>query len=178
MKMKFKLLGTPWSPRRAREVTDEPRRTRRRKWQPAEAVSYTADVLNYLSATASGHALRGTAAAIEICAGVWQRGMATAEVSPQNGRTASLTPTLLGYVGRYLLLRGEVPFRDRCQGNAANHPDACPKLDGAGWRGPRTSWVYECHLPRPIWVRGSGHFRAGRVIAPPCTHSPHTMRPG
>ena len=48
--------------------------------------------------------------AIEICAGVWQRGMATAEVSPMNGRTAALTPMLLGHVGRYLLKYGEVVF--------------------------------------------------------------------
>ena len=72
--------------------------------------SYTTDVLNYLTSSVSGHALRGTAAAIEICAGVWQRGMATAEVLPMNGRTAALTPSLLGYIGRYLLLRGEVLF--------------------------------------------------------------------
>ena len=72
--------------------------------------SYTTDVLNFLSASASGQALRGVPAAIEVCAGVWQRGMATAEVSPMNGRTAALTPMLLGHVGRYLLLRGEVLF--------------------------------------------------------------------
>ena len=72
--------------------------------------SYTQDVLNFLSASASGTSLRGTAATIEVCAGVWQRGMATAEVSPRNGRTAALTPMLLGHVGRYLLLRGEVLF--------------------------------------------------------------------
>ena len=72
--------------------------------------SYTTDVLNFLSASASGQALRGVPAAIEVCAGVWQRGMATAEVSPMNGRTAALTPMLLGHVGRYWLLRGEVLF--------------------------------------------------------------------
>ena len=72
--------------------------------------SYTTDVLNYLSSSVSGHSLRGTAAAIEIAAGVWQRGMSTAEVSPMNGRTAALTPSTLGYIGRYLLRYGEVLF--------------------------------------------------------------------
>ena len=72
--------------------------------------SYTTDVLNYLSSAASGQALRGTAAAVEICAGVWQRGMATAEVSPRNGRTSALTPTILGHIGRCLLRYGEVVF--------------------------------------------------------------------
>ena len=36
--------------------------------------------------------------------------MSTAEVSPRNGRTAALTPTLLGYIGRYLLRYGEALF--------------------------------------------------------------------
>ena len=62
--------------------------------------SYTTDVLNYLSSSVSGQSLRGTAAAIEVCAGVWQRGMSTATVSPMNGRTAALTPSLLGYIGQ------------------------------------------------------------------------------
>ena len=72
--------------------------------------SYTTDVLNFLSANASGQALRGTAAAVEVAAGVWQRGLATAEVSPQNSRTAALTPSVLGHIGRYLLRYGEVLF--------------------------------------------------------------------
>ena len=76
----------------------------------APSGSYTTDVLNFLSANVSGQALRGTAAAIEICAGVWQRGMATAEVTPMNGRTAALTPSVLGHIGRYLLRYGEVLF--------------------------------------------------------------------
>ena len=101
--------------------------------------SYTTDVLNFLSATASGHALRGTAAAIEICAGVWQRGMATAEVSPQNGRTSALTPTLLGYIGRYLLIRGECLFEV-----------------GVGQRGitltPAQSWTVQGGIDRTSWM--------------------------
>ena len=72
--------------------------------------SYTTDVLNYLSSAASGQALRGTAAAVEICAGTWQRGLATATVSPRNGRTSALTPTILGHIGRCLLRYGEVVF--------------------------------------------------------------------
>ena len=73
--------------------------------------SYTNDVLNYISSSVSGQSLRGTAAAVEICEGVWaKRGMATATVSPMNRRTSALTPSLLGYIGRYLLRYGEVLF--------------------------------------------------------------------
>ena len=140
--MKFKLwehrglLGERESNRRA---TPNP--------APGGSGDYTADVLNYLSATASGHALRGTAAAIEICAGVWQRGMATAEVSPQNGRTASLTPTLLGYVGRYLLLRGEVLFEIGVRdGQITLTPAQSWTVQGGV---DPASWVYECTFQGP-----------------------------
>ena len=140
--MKFKiwehrgLLGERESNRRA---TPNP--------APGGSGDYTADVLNYLSATASGHALRGTAAAIEICAGVWQRGMAAAEVSPQNGRTASLTPTLLGYVGRYLLLRGEVLFEVGVRdGQITLTPAQSWTVQGGV---APASWVYECTFQGP-----------------------------
>ena len=105
MKMKFKLWehrGLLGEREKGQRATPNP--------TPQPSGNYTTDILNYLSSSVSGQALRGTAAAIEICAGVWQRGMATAEVSPMNGRTSSLTPSVLGYIGRYLLLRGEVLF--------------------------------------------------------------------
>ena len=109
--MKFKLFGTPWSPaRRAREVTDEPRRTDSAKWGPAEWQLHRRRLelfeCNRLWACPPGN--RSGHRNMRLA--LWQRGMATAEVSPQNSRTASLTPSLLGYVGRYLLLRGEVLF--------------------------------------------------------------------
>ena len=62
--------------------------------------SYTTDVLNFLSSNASGQSLRGVPAAVEIAAGTWARGLATATVTPQNSRTAALTPSTLGYIGR------------------------------------------------------------------------------
>ena len=132
--MKFKI----WE---HRGLLGEREKGRRATPNPAPGGSgdYTTDVLNFLSATASGHALRGTAAAIEICAGVWQRGMATAEVSPQNGRTSALTPTLLGYIGRYLLIRGECLFEV-----------------GVGQRGitltPAQSWTVQGGIDRTSWM--------------------------
>ena len=130
--------------------------------------SYTTDVLNFLSATASGHALRGTAAAIEICAGVWQRGMATAEVSPQNGRTSALTPTLLGYIGRYLLIRGECLFEVGVgQRGITLTPAQSWTVQGGI---DRTSWMYEATFQGPSTsvVRT---LPAGRV------HSPYVLVP-
>ena len=109
--------------------------------------SYTTDVLNFLSASASGQALRGVPAAIEICAGVWQRGMATAEVSPMNGRTAALTPTLLGHIGRYLLRYGEVLFEIGVRGGEITLTPA-QSWTVAGGIDP-ASWMYEATFQGP-----------------------------
>ena len=109
--------------------------------------SYTTDVLNFISSSVSGQALRGVPAAIEICAGVWQRGMATAEVSPENGRTAALTPSTLGYIGRYLLLRGEVLFE---VGVRDGHITLTPAVSWtvSGGVNP-SSWMYEATFAGP-----------------------------
>ena len=109
--------------------------------------SYTNDVLNFLSSAVSGQALRGTAAAVEICAGVWQRGMATAEVSPRNGRTAALTASLLGYVGRALLLRGEVLFEIGTRGGEITLTPA-QSWTVTGGIDP-ASWMYEATFQGP-----------------------------
>ena len=109
--------------------------------------SYTTDVLNYLSSSVSGSSLRGTAAAIEVCAGVWQRGMATAEVSPKNSRTAALTPSLLGYVGRYLLRYGEVLFEIGIQRGMITLTPA-QYWTVTGGIDP-SSWMYEATFQSP-----------------------------
>ena len=109
--------------------------------------SYTTDVLNYISSSVSGQALRGTAAAIEICAGVWQRGMSSAEVTPMNARTAALTPTLLGHIGRNLCLYGEVVASiDVRRGQVTLTPAQSWVVSGGL---DRDSWVYECTFQTP-----------------------------
>ena len=109
--------------------------------------SYTTDVLNYLSARVSGQALQGVPAAIEICAGVWQRGMASAEVSPINARTAALTPSMLGYIGRHLLLRGELVLELGVSGGQITLTPAQSWLVTGGVD-PAT-WEYEITLQGP-----------------------------
>ena len=127
----------------------------------APSGSYTTDVLNFLSANVSGQALRGTAAAIEICAGVWQRGMATAEVTPMNGRTAALTPSVLGHIGRYLLRYGEVLFEIGVglRGitlTPAQHWTVTGGIDP-------DSWMYECTFQSPS-TSVTRTLPAGRVL--------------
>ena len=78
--------------------------------------------------------------------------MASAEVSPRNGRTAALTPTLLGHVGRYLLRYGEVLFeigirRGQITLTPAQSWTVAGGIDPASWmyeatfQGPSTSVV-------------------------------------
>ena len=127
----------------------------------APSGSYTTDVLNYLSSSVSGQALRGTAAAIEICAGVWQRGMATAEVTPMNGRTAALTPSVLGHIGRYLLRYGEVLFEIGVGPRGitltpAQHWTVTGGVDP-------DSWMYECTFQSPS-SSVTRTLPAGRVL--------------
>ena len=109
--------------------------------------SYTTDILNFISSSVSGQALRGTAAAIEICAGVWQRGMSTAEVRPMNGRTAALTPSTLGYIGRYLLRYGEVLFEIGTRGGEITLTPA-QNWTVTGGIDP-TTWMYEATFQGP-----------------------------
>ena len=113
----------------------------------APSGSYTTDVLNYITSSVSGHSLRGAAAAIEVAAGVWQRGLATAEVSPMNGRTAALSPSVLGYIGRYLLLRGEVLFEIGARDGEITLTPA-QSWTVAGGIDP-ASWMYECTFQSP-----------------------------
>ena len=127
----------------------------------APSGSYTTDVLNYLSSSVSGQALRGTAAAIEICAGVWQRGMATAEVTPMNGRTAALTPSVLGHIGRYLLRHGEVVFEIGTRGGEITLTPAQSWTVTGGT--DRESWMYECTFQSPS-TSVTRTLPAGRVL--------------
>ena len=77
-------------------------------WQRAEvrAYDYTAQILlQQMNVAAGVEASAATTAAVEACAGLWARGFAVADVSPEPAR-ALLTPDLLADVGRDLALRG------------------------------------------------------------------------
>ncbi|MCY4572906.1 MAG: hypothetical protein OXF01_08895 [Gemmatimonadetes bacterium] len=45
--------------------------------------------------------------ALEACAGLWARALASARVTPENARTACVTPDVLALIGRELIRRGE-----------------------------------------------------------------------
>ena len=138
--MKFKLFEH-------RGLLSEREKGQRATPNPAPSGSYTTDILNHIASSVSGSSLRGTAAAVEICAGVWQRGMSTAEVSPRNGRTAALTPSTLGYIGRYLLRYGEALFEIGIQrGEITLTPAQSWTVQGGV---DSSTWMYEATFQGP-----------------------------
>ena len=121
---------------------------------------YTKDVVALAILNASGQALRGVPAAIEICAGVWQRGMATASISPLNARTAALTPSTLGHIGRYLLRYGQVVFEigvDPVLGQLTLRPAQSWEVYGGA---DPSTWEYE------LSFQGPSQYETRRVPAP------------
>ena len=108
---------------------------------------YTKDAVALAVLNASGQSLRGVPAAVEIAAGTWARGLAAATVTPQNSRTAVLTPSTLAYIGRYLLKYGEVVFEIGIRrGQLTVTPAQFWRVDGGA---DPESWSYELTLQGP-----------------------------
>ena len=71
------------------------------KRETRAANNYTDAVLENLLTNASG-AVQNATAAMEIAAGLWARGFASAVVTPDTLTTSALTPAVLSHVGRQL----------------------------------------------------------------------------
>ena len=124
---------------------------RRSTQRAAQGVSpsgdYTQDAVALAVLNASGQALRGVPAAIEICASTWQLGMATAEIEPVNARTRALTPSVLGYIGRYVLKYGEALFEIGIgQGGISLRPAQHWRVEGGV---DPSTWEYELTFQGP-----------------------------
>ena len=77
------------------------------------SADYSADVVNALLASAQGGSappIVSALAAVEICTGLWSRAFSSATVTPTDRRTAALTPSTLGDMGRELATRGEAVY--------------------------------------------------------------------
>ena len=96
-----------------------------------------------------------------MCAGVWERGLAAARVSPATNRTAALTPALLGYIGRYLLRHGQVVFEIRIvRGGVVLAPASTWQVFG----GPDpATWEWELDFQGPSY-RHRKRLAAPRVL--------------
>ena len=75
-----------------------------------KAAPFTDAIVESLLAQASGTTSSDPLAlgALEVSAGLWARAFASAEVTPQNPLTESLTPAILALTGRELCRRGEL----------------------------------------------------------------------
>ena len=108
---------------------------------------YTDSLVAAMVALAAGDVPQDKVAALEIASGLWQRGFASAKVSPFNMATATLTPGVLGHIGRWLHSKGELVLELRTDG-------VRPRLDSAGaWSitgGPdRDTWEYDITVSGP-----------------------------
>ncbi len=111
---------------------------------------------------ASGSASSRMVAVVEACAGLWERGFASAD-------SERLSPAQLAMAGRALLLRGECVYareRGRIGAMAASY-------DVSG-RGDPSAWRYRLSLPTPSTTRtvtrSAGdvlHVRIGATAAQP-----------
>ena len=110
------------------------------------ADSVIAGLLAQASGGASGDAVR--LAAVEIAAGLWGRGFASAMVTPSTAGPLALTPATLGLMGRELVRRGEAVFviDVRPDGGVTLLPAGTWTI--AGGYSPDT-WTYRVDLAGP-----------------------------
>lgn len=83
--------------------------------------SYTDAIVDALARTATGVTQtddHSKIASVEICRGLWARAFASATITPENNRTAGLTPQLLARMGERLLLSGQAVYLIEIEGGA------------------------------------------------------------
>jgi len=116
-------------------------------WTPkpeSRQLSFTDTLVNHILATARGDVAEGLAAAVEVCAGQWQRAFASAEIAP-DGVVADAFAPFLGYVGRQLVLSGEAIFYIAAgDGEMRLIPAHTTTITGDA-----RTWDYELHLAGP-----------------------------
>ncbi len=79
-----------------------------RKRETRQQSGYSEAILASFLAYAEGQSGQVAATgALEACAGLWGRALASAEVMPSTARTACITPAVLSLIGRDLIRRGE-----------------------------------------------------------------------
>lgn len=108
-----------------------------------------ADVVNALLNAAGGDVAPTADAlgAVEICAGLWSRAFASAQVQPAGAATDALTASLLGSIGRELAIRGEAVYLiDVDRDGLKLTPAAAWDITGSA--SPET-WMYELKLEGP-----------------------------
>ena len=124
------------------------------RWFPWSKRRYETRADNYTEARVqailqgvTGGAVDDFTAASEIARGLWSRGFASATVSPTTPATASLTPALLGYIGRQLHKCGQVVLEvEVVDGRVRLNPASSWDVSGGG---DPEGWEWRLTLPGP-----------------------------
>ena len=110
--------------------------------------SYTDAVVAGILAAAGGQsALPGALGAVEAAAGLWARGLATAEVTPDGLALAAVGPDVLAQIGRDLARRGESVFMIDVDRDGVRLLPACGWTISGGVS--PTRWVYALEFALP-----------------------------
>ena len=105
------------------------------------ATDYSSLLLQLLESSAAGESVQAGVAAVEVCAGLFSRAMATARVEPENERTRSLTPSIMAVVGRSLIVPGECVLElEVDEGVLRLRPASSWAITGGT---ARSSWLYQ-----------------------------------
>ena len=110
------------------------------KRETRDSVSYTDSVIGYLQQRSSGAIVDlSETAALEIAAGLWGRAFASAEVKGSALAQYAVTPSVLAYIGRQLVRRGEALYE------IAVEDGDLLLVPCAQWHvsGEPTRWMYE-----------------------------------
>ena len=112
-----------------------------------EAVPFSDAIQDAIFAQASGSVSgdpKGLGA-LEVCAGLWGRAFASAEIDPISPITAALTPSILALIGRELCRRGECVLKISVSRDGKIRLFPAGSWDVRGGYDPE-SWVYRLDL--------------------------------
>ena len=110
--------------------------------------SYTDSLVNLIQAQSSGVSPDSSAlGALEVAAGLWSRGFASAKLTPTSSITEAVTASVLAAIGRSLVRKGESLHVMEVGGGRLRLIEAS-SWDITGGFDP-SSWVYNVELPGP-----------------------------
>ena len=137
------------------------------KTEKRESQPFTEAIQAAIFEQASGSAPLDVKAlgALEVAAGFWARAFASANITPENPLTRSLTPSILAMIGRELCRSGETVFKITVTPSGKVRLVPAGSWDIRGGTDPET-WLYRVDLfgasrHRTEYVPGPGllHFR-------------------
>ena len=125
--------------------------------------SFTDQQIALISAAARGNdAIASAVAAVEVAAGMYARDLSLAEVTPQNSRTAAITPSWLALAGRELARCGQFVCDIEIVSGAVVLQPAAFAYAVQGNADPST-WIWTLNMYGPGYARTRSRPNAGIV---------------